>query len=136
MAETITVNNIVLPATACTPEVAFDFTHHLLRLTGESYPENAAAFYRPLIGAVEAYARLVRSRPDVQVAVHVALSYFNSSSTKMLFTLFEVLNNMAGNGTAVVLHWYYDREDDISEEFGQELNIDFPAMTFYLKPEN
>lgn len=134
MAETLIMNNISLPPSACTPEVVFDFSHHQLRLTGESYPENAAAFYRPLISSTESFIDSLRSRPDARVAVHVALSYFNSSSTKMLFSLFDVLNSGAEAGIAVALHWYYDREDDISEEFGQELSIDFPAMTFHMHP--
>ncbi len=40
----------------------------------------------------------------------------------------------AEQGVSTELHWYYDSEDDISEEFGQELSIDFPAISFHMHP--
>lgn len=128
------MNNISIPATSCTPEVEFNFETRTLSLTGESYPENAAAFYRPLVTAVEGFTAAHLQQDGTALALHVSLSYFNSSSTKMLFTLFGVLNSGAVAGTETTLHWYYDPEDDISEEFGQELSLDFPAITFHLHP--
>lgn len=128
------MNNISMPATSSTPAVDFDFVSGRLSLSGESWPENAAAFYRPLMAAVEEWQSSAISLS--QVSIHVALSYFNSSSTKMLFGLFGALNEAASNGVGTELHWYYDSEDDISEEFGQELSIDFPAITFHMHPGN
>ncbi|MGE9551676.1 DUF1987 domain-containing protein [Erwinia amylovora] len=128
------MNNISIPATSCTPEVEFNFDSRILSLTGESYPENAAAFYRPLVTAVEVFVANYAQNDGAAVALHVLLNYFNSSSTKMLFGLFGVLNSGAIAGIETTLHWYFDPEDDISEEFGQELSIDFPAITFHLHP--
>jgi hypothetical protein len=62
MAEIITMDNISLPATAFTPEVDFDFTAHRFVLKGESYPENAAAFYRPLLTAIEDWFKNSQNR--------------------------------------------------------------------------
>lgn len=128
------MNNISMPATSSTPAVDFDFVSGRLSLSGESWPENAAAFYRPLMAAVEAWQASTLSRSIGLVSIHVALSYFNSSSTKMLFGLLGIFNEAASNGMRTELHWYYDSEDDISEEFGQELSIDFPAITFQMHP--
>lgn len=130
------MNNISIPATSCTPEVEFDFDGRTLSLAGESYPENAAAFYRPLITALESFVTPASQHTDASLTLHVALSYFNSSSTKMLFSLLSALNNGAAAGVAATLHWYYDPEDDISEEFGQELSLDFPAIAFHLHSES
>nr|WP_238556087.1 SiaC family regulatory phosphoprotein [Dickeya sp. NCPPB 3274] len=63
--------------------------------------------------------------------MHVSLPYFNSSSTKMLFSLFNILDQAAQQQLPIALHWYYDQEDDIAEEFGQELHIDFSALEFH-----
>ncbi|MEN5018017.1 DUF1987 domain-containing protein [Erwinia sp. Eh17-17] len=128
------MNTIVLSATSSTPAVEFDFTCGRLSLRGESWPENAAAFYRPLIVAVEEWQGSTLMRSIDRVSIHVALSYFNSSSTKMLFGLFGRLNEAASGGINTELHWYYDGEDDISEEFGHELSIDFPAIAFHMHP--
>lgn len=125
---------IELPATTATPEVKFDFAAQRLILKGEAYPENAAAFFRPLMDALEGWLQSGQ-QTDAPLQLHVALSYFNSSSTKLLFTLFESLNDYARDSAACELHWYYDAEDDISEEFGQELRIDFPSLAVFLIPD-
>ncbi len=130
------MNNISIPATSCTPEVEFDFDGRTLSLAGESYPENAAAFYRPLITALENFVPAQSQGTGSPLTLHVALSYFNSSSTKMLFSLLSAVNNAAAAGISTTLHWYYDPEDDISEEFGQELSLDFPAIAFHLHAES
>ncbi len=64
------------------------------------------------------------------ITVNVSLAYFNSSSTKMLFTFFEVLNAAAIAGSQVRLNWYHDEDDDTILEFGQELQDDFGALDF------
>ncbi|WP_312982056.1 DUF1987 domain-containing protein [Atlantibacter sp.] len=130
MTETTLTPSIALAATHSTPEVHFDFPGCRLMIKGEAYPENAAAFFRPLLEAVETW--LQESAVPHPVAVHVALSYFNSSSTKLLFEFFDALNRFAQAGKPCHLHWYYDAEDDISEEFGQELSLDFPALNVTL----
>lgn len=118
-------------ATDCTPHVDFDFDTQRFTLKGESWPENAAAFYRPLQSALDGW----QPRPNEPVVVDIALSYFNSSSTKMLFGLFDQFNQLAQQGNTIQLNWYYDEEDDVSEEFGQELQLDFDALTVQLHTE-
>lgn len=131
MTEMTLTSSIELAATQATPEVNFDFSSQRLVLKGEAWPENAAAFFRPLLQAIESW---LQNKPAANepVRLHVALSYFNSSSTKMLFELFECLNGFAKNGTHCELYWYYDAEDDISEEFGEELRIDFTSLAVFL----
>lgn len=125
------MQNLVIAATESTPEVNFDFAAGQFSLRGESWPENAAAFYRPLLDALENW------QPDAAgpVAVNIALRYFNSSSTKMLFSLFDLFNQRAQSGHQVDLNWFFDEEDDVSEEFGQELALDFTALQVKLQAE-
>ena len=121
------MENLYIAPTPSSPEVDFKFDARTLSLRGESYPENAAAFYGDIIARLgEFLATLQESSVDV----NVALAYFNSSSTKMLFNLIEALNNAAEAGNRVVLNWYHDEEDDTILEFGQELSEDFPAVEF------
>lgn len=126
------MDNLFLAATGDSPEVDFRFDTHQLALKGESYPENAAAFYGDIIKRVQAYLTGLNS--DATVTVDVALIYFNSSSTKMLFTLFDALNSAAERGVHVVLNWHHDPEDDTIEEFGRELHDDFGALDFHDLP--
>lgn len=121
------MDNFYLAATPSSPEIEFDFSLHHLRIRGESYPENAAAFYGDVIKSLRDY---LANCTDVLVTVDIALAYFNSSSTKMLFNIFEALNDAHHAGNHIVVNWYHDEEDDTILEFGQELSDDFPDLTF------
>jgi hypothetical protein len=123
------MDNLFIAATASSPEVDFRFDEHRLSLKGEAYPENAAAFWGDIIIALRGYLSLQDSQQAI--VVQVALAYFNSSSTKMLFALFGALNEKAKTGTSVELNWYHDEEDDTIFEFGQELHEDFPELAFH-----
>jgi hypothetical protein len=126
---TDTQEDLIIAETGSSPEVEFRFGAHTLALRGESYPENAAAFYSDIIARTKAY--LAALAPGQAVTVNVALTYFNSSSTKMLFTLFSALNEAAEAGTPVVLNWQHDVDDDTILEFGAELHDEFPALDFH-----
>ena len=123
------MNNLFIAASASSPEVDFRFDEHRLSLKGEAYPENAAVFWGDIITAVREF--LAGDDSGQAITVNVALAYFNSSSTKMLFALFGALNEKANSGTPVILNWYHDEEDDTIFEFGQELHEDFPSLTFH-----
>jgi len=125
------MDNLYIAPTPSSPEVDFRFDAHRLSLRGESYPENAAAFYANVIAQLKTYLAQPQEQP---IDVQIALAYFNSSSTKMLFNLIEALNEAAQAGRQVDLHWYHDEEDDTLFEFGQELRDDFPALRFLSHP--
>jgi hypothetical protein len=119
---------LFIAASPTSPEIDFRFDQHTLSIKGESYPENAAAFYGPVIARVQAW---LDGCNEAEITVNVSLAYFNSSSTKMLFTFFESLNNAAMAGNQVRLNWYHDEDDDTILEFGQELQDDFGALDFH-----
>ncbi len=121
------MDNLFIPATATSPEVDFRFSDSVLWLKGESFPENAAAFYTPIIQQLRTY---LEACEGANIQAHVALSYFNSSSTKMLFALFDALDQAAQAGNVVEMHWYRDEEDETTQEFGEELQADFQALSF------
>ncbi len=125
------MNPLHIPATASSPEVEFRFDAHQLALRGESFPENAAAFYGPIITALREFLALPDA--DRTLVVEVALTYFNSSSTKMLFTLFDLLDKAAATGRRIQLSWEFDAEDDTIREFGEELMADFHNLEIKLR---
>src|SRR5271165_1436064 len=93
-----TMENLHINATPSSPEIDFQFDQHTLSMKGESYPENAAAFFVPII---EQVGRYLAKCDQATITVNVSLAYFNSSSTKMLFSLFNLLNQAALSGNCV-----------------------------------
>ncbi|MFC5429737.1 DUF1987 domain-containing protein [Paraburkholderia denitrificans] len=125
------MDNLHIAATTTSPEVDFRFHQHVLSIKGESYPENAAAFYAPII---EQLRRYLAENAGAVITIDVALTYFNSSSTKMLFNMFDTLDQAAQSGTRVLMNWYRDEEDETIAEFGEELRADFCAIEFTDRP--
>jgi hypothetical protein len=121
------MDNLFIAATATSPEIDFRFDQNVLSLRGESYPENAAAFYAPVIERLNAW---LESCTAAAITVEVTLTYFNSSSTKMLFSVFDALDRAASSGNQVQVNWYRDEEDETILEFGEELQTDFTAIQF------
>jgi hypothetical protein len=121
------MDNLSIAATATSPLVDFRFDEHRLALKGESYPENAAAFYAPIIQQLREYLAGCEGQT---LTADIALAYFNSSSTKMLFSLFDALDQAAQAGNTVYMNWYHDAEDETIFEFGEELQSDFSAILF------
>lgn len=121
------MKDFYIPATSMSPEIDFRFSDHILNIKGESYPENAAAFYGEILNQLALY---LASPGQKKIEVNVELRYFNSSSTKILLKLFEMLNDAVDAGNAVVLNWYHDEDDDTILEFGEDLHSDYGLLNF------
>lgn len=113
-----------LKQTKSTPSVVFDPDRKVLGILGESYPENSFEFYAPLFRWMdEELPGLDRLRLDVNV------SYMNSSSTKCMLDLLEMLSAAHAAGKPVEVHWYWDRDNpralDLAEEFREDCAFPF-----------
>ena len=122
------MQNLYIAPTSSTPEVNFQFDQHQLSLRGESYPENAQAFFGPIMQAIQQYLPGLQS---THITMDVQLAYFNSSSTKVMLELFGLLNDAAVAGNYVTLNWHYIEDDETILEFGQEVADDFMALDFH-----
>jgi hypothetical protein len=109
------------------PEIDFRFSRHVLNIRGESYPENAAAFYSEVLAQLTLYLASIERQ---HIEINVELKYFNSSSTKILLKLFELLNDAVLVGNDVTLNWYHDEDDDTILEFGEDLHSDYGLLIF------
>lgn len=96
-------------------------------MTGEAYPENANEFFHPLLMALEKYLNSIN---DQTVVFNFRLTYFNSAATKMLYSMFELLNESASLRNRITLNWFHDEEDDTILEFGEGVKDDFQALDF------
>lgn len=119
------MNNLLLAATNTTPSVDFNATTGLLALAGESYPENAFEFFRPLLGWVVDY---LKESPG-SLTAEIALSYLNTSSIKSVMDLLDQLEAAHRSGRAVAVHWHYQEQNEraleMIEEFKEEVTLPF-----------
>lgn len=74
------MKNLQLDGTKYTMEVNFDFESGILKMSGNSYPEDAINFFEPLNVWIEEY--VIKVKKPLQIKVK--LNYLNSSSSKCL----------------------------------------------------
>ena len=121
---------IVIPATERSPAVSFDFEAGHFSFSGESYPEDAASFFGPLLESLRRYLEQGRD-----VLFEFRLVYFNSSSAKALMNIFLMLEAAAEQGTSVTVNWRYAADDEAMEEFGEDFASDLEHTRFVLCPD-
>ena len=117
-------------ATDTTPAITLDRAERLLEIRGESYPENALEFYRPLVAAVDA---VLAGGQEAGLTLRVELSYLNTSTVKVLMDLLDRAEDAHQEGVPVAVEWLYDPENDRSLEMAEELREDI-AVPFRLVP--
>lgn len=122
------MNNYLVEPTKSSPEVNFDAASGMLRLTGESYPENSFEFYAPLLAWLQEFL----DTTALPVRLALQLSYINTGTVKCLLDLFDQLEEAAANGRDVGISWYYDpaneRALETGEEFAEDLKVPFELL--------
>jgi hypothetical protein len=113
--------------TKSTPWIHFDPRQHHLQIKGESYPENSAKFYAPMLEWLEGYLNSVSAS---KVQVDVELIYFNSSSSKLFMNFFDRLEEAAQNGLHIEVNWMYHEDNETALECGEEFQEDLEDVSF------
>lgn len=125
------MDTITIAATERSPELNFDFAAGVFSLKGESYPEDVTEFYGDALKKFEKY---LSDLEEGTVNFTFELIYFNSSSAKILMSLFDMLEEAAEEGNTINIIWVYEADDDNMEELGEEFGEDLESATFTMKP--
>ncbi|MBK7668674.1 MAG: DUF1987 domain-containing protein [Sphingobacteriaceae bacterium] len=117
-----------IDGTPKTPTISFDLGSGLLEIKGRSIPENSIEFYKPLVDALDKYA----GSPKSATNVNIQLEYFNTSSSKCILDVFKKLENINKNGSAVIINWHYEEDDEDMLEAGEDyqaiINVPFKMV--------
>jgi hypothetical protein len=115
----------VIEATNSSPRLEYDGTG--LSIVGESYPENSFTFYAPVF---EYLAEALASAPRFKLTLNV--SYMNSSSTKCILDILDILSDAAQRGCDARVEWLYEpnneRSLDLASEFKEDIDIPFEIV--------
>ena len=113
-----------IKATTSSPAVSFEPDKKVLRICGESYPENSFDFYDPVISWIKT---TLKDLP--QFTLDISITYMNSSSTKCTLDILDMMEEASGRGVKVGVIWRYDRENprsyEMAEDFREEVSFPF-----------
>jgi hypothetical protein len=109
------MENLLIVDTDETPAISLNLGLKNFSFKGRCFPENPIEFFSPIIEWFEAYIE----NPLAKTTVEFDISYMNSSSSKMIFEIFYMLEKII-NKSEVKIKWICE-EEDLSEEQGLEL---------------
>lgn len=118
------MDKFIIRATKTTPSVNFDPEIGVLTISGESYPENSADFYAPVFSWLNKYVEAKSS-----FVFHFKMVYFNTSSSKAILDIIDLLENYYQKNGPVELIWHYEEDDEDIMESGMEFteNLKMPS---------
>lgn len=109
------MTGLIIQGTETTPHVNFR-ENGMLELSGRSVPDDAEAFFGPLLEWIEDYSKA----PCDKTELVVNLEFFNISSSKRLLFMFYKFNEMVQAGQHVSIKWIYSRNDEDILEVGRD----------------
>lgn len=115
-----------LKATESTPEVIFDKTNKLYRISGDILPENSFDFFDPIFDWFNEYLK----NPEKNLIVELSINIINTSSTRRLVSLFKIFETIADKGSNVTLIWSHLPDDEIMQYTAYEFGNAFKKITF------
>jgi len=107
---------LYIEATDKTPSIHFDPSKGLFEIKGKSIPNDAEAFYAPVLEWMEEYVK----SPSAKTYFELNLEYFNITSSKRILFLLYKLNELVDTKNEVHVKWYYAESDDDMHEVGQD----------------
>ncbi|QNN46466.1 DUF1987 domain-containing protein [Thermomonas brevis] len=122
------MNDIRIDPTQSSPAIHADTAAGVLRLSGDSYPENAFDLFGPVIDWVERYL----AGGDAPLRLELRLLYLNTSSIRAMIDIFDLLETAHGEGRAVSVQWIYDQRNErvreLAEEFAEDCTFPFQIL--------
>ncbi|AEX84677.1 hypothetical protein XO10_01480 [Marinitoga sp. 1135] len=123
------MEKLYIKPTKSTPEINFDPEKRKLSIRGESYPENSFEFYNPIFKWLEDFFNEIS---DEEVIFEFEISYLNTSSTKSIMFILDILEEAYEENKKIKINWYYDEDNEfsyeIAENFMEDLNIPFEMI--------
>ncbi len=102
-----------------TPTITFDLVQGEMEISGRSIPENSIDFYRPLLDSIDKYSSIAKP----VTTVNIKLEYLNTASSKCILDVFRKLETIHKAGSAIIVNWYYEDDDDEMLEAGEEYSF-------------
>jgi hypothetical protein len=108
---------LYIQGTDDTPRVTLDPSKSVFEFVGNSYPENAAKFYTPILEWIKELQKSGYSSP---LTFAFNFDYFNTSSAKFILEILRLVEGFKNNGNECTVEWYYFEDDTDMQEAGED----------------
>lgn len=112
---------VEIKRTTETPEILLCKNEGKIKFEGRSLPENPKDFYAPIKSWLSVYAE----NPPQKTHVTFMFDYFNTSSSKVIMEIIDILKSIESRNGEVIIDWLYQEDDEDMLEAGE----DFASIT-------
>lgn len=106
---------VLLEKTTDTPLI--HFAPGMLVIEGRSITEDILGFWNPLLAWTAQYIK----EPEKHTLVEIGLEYINSSSSKFINEILQMLASVKDKGMALEVNWSYEEDDESILQLGKDL---------------
>lgn len=114
-----------IESTTHSPKVTFESSTLRFEISGESRPENASVFYKPILEwlkDLEAILSEDSEQVKTPIEFNFIFEYFNSTSAKFILDFCKKLGQLHSQGKQIIVNWHYEEDDADMLEVGQEMS--------------
>jgi hypothetical protein len=121
------METILISAKEYTPKIILNPEKGIIEFEGQSFPEDSAGFYQPILNWIEEYI----ASPYKETTVNIRFSYYNTSSAKKLNELIHLIIKLKDYkpNYPLKINWFYEKDDDdmhiSGKDFSKMLNFPF-----------
>jgi hypothetical protein len=119
------MRELIIEPTSNSPKVLYDPKTSRFEISGESRPENASVFYKPILEWVqelETFLTRNNSQSNTPFEFNFRFDYFNSTSAKFILDFCKKLGQLHAQGKQIVIRWHYEEDDEDMLEVGREMS--------------
>lgn len=121
------MDSLIIEKTVSTPYINLNYDERKLIISGESFPENAAKFYEPVMSWIKEY---LEQLVEEETIIEFEMIYFNSSTSKIFMTILDLFDQEVEKGKNIKIHWIASEDNDIAIECGEEFKEDLEFIEF------
>ncbi|MBN2275379.1 MAG: DUF1987 domain-containing protein [Bacteroidales bacterium] len=114
------MRDLNIQAGRSTPGITYIPEENVLTISGSSLPENVHAFYKPVIEWIDEFSLSPILEPPMRIILKI--QYYNSGTIRFLAEMLKMISRLHEKGLDLSVDWYYEADDDIIREAGEELS--------------
>jgi len=111
-----------------TPYVFIDEEKNYMKLEGRCFHENVAGFFKDVNDWLDSYL----ASDFGTFTFDCAISYFNSSTTKLLLNMLMKMDKYASKEKKIIVNWLTTEDNEIMVECGEDFREDLNNLQFNL----
>lgn len=118
------METLIIEETDNTPRIDFNPESGSLWIIGESFPDLAHEFYKPILAWFQGYVASTRG----PIYLRFKFSYFNTSTSKYIINFLSLAEGAVAAGRSIEVEWHFPADDENIKKNGIELADGFNVL--------